>query len=221
MTPVPAKTPPVCRVAGLLLAAGAGRRAGGPKALRTEAPEGEPAGAETWVERAVEALLAGGCQEVTVVVGARADRVRKLVERQSESRSGAGSVRVVEATDWADGMGASLRAGLQSLQIRHAHGSGAAGRVDCAMVHLVDLPDVGRDVIARLVPLASADVLARAGYASGPGHPVLLGRDHWAGVLQVAHGDQGARAYLRGQDVRVVDCSDLAGGADVDTPPPH
>ena len=87
------------------------------------------------------------------------------------------------------------------------------------MVHLVDLPDVGPEVVARLLRVASPDVLARAGYASGPGHPVLLGRTHWTGVLRVSRGDQGARAYLRGRDVRLVDCSDLAAGADVDTPP--
>jgi CTP:molybdopterin cytidylyltransferase MocA len=47
---------------------------------------------------------------------------------------------------------------------------------------------------------------------------VLLGRDHWAGVIATATGDQGARAYLRGHDVLAVECGDLATGADVDRP---
>ena len=49
-----------------------------------------------------------------------------------------------------------------------------------------------------------------------PGHPVLLGRDHWAGVAATATGDAGARDYLRGRDVTLVECGDLATGRDVD-----
>jgi nicotine blue oxidoreductase len=61
-----------------------------------------------------------------------------------------------------------------------------------------------------------------AGYAGGRrGHPVLLGRDHWAGVAEAAHGDVGARPYLRTHAalVRVVPCGDVADDADLDTPP--
>ena len=52
-----------------------------------------------------------------------------------------------------------------------------------------------------------------------PGHPVLLGRDHWAGVIETAVGDQGARAYLAPRDVTLVECGDLASGHDVDSLP--
>jgi nicotine blue oxidoreductase len=45
----------------------------------------------------------------------------------------------------------------------------------------------------------------------------LLGRDHWSGVVETAVGDQGARDYLIEHPPREVECSDLAGGADVDT----
>jgi len=59
--------------------------------------------------------------------------------------------------------------------------------------------------------------LARATYDGRPGHPVLLGRDHWAGVVQTAVGDYGARAYLADRDVTLVECGDLATGRDVDS----
>lgn len=182
-------------VAGLLLAAGAGTRMGRPKALVEDA--GVP-----WVVSASRALAAGGCAEVLVVVGAAADEVRDLLRGEP--------VGVVLAADWAEGMGASLRAGLRSL----ADSSDA----DAAVVHLVDLPDVGPEVVRRLVDVAGPDVLARASYGPGSvGHPVLLGRDHWAGVIDTATGDRGARDYLRTRDVAVVDCADLATGADVDS----
>ena len=61
--------------------------------------------------------------------------------------------------------------------------------------------------------------LLRAAYDGQPGHPVVLGRDHWAGVSAVADGDRGARDYLSAQAVRLVECADIGSGMDVDHPP--
>jgi len=46
---------------------------------------------------------------------------------------------------------------------------------------------------------------------------VVIGREHWDGVIATATGDEGARGYLRGRSVVEVECSDLGDGADVDT----
>ncbi|MBO9520457.1 MAG: NTP transferase domain-containing protein [Nocardioidaceae bacterium] len=174
-------------VAGLLLAAGAGTRYGKPKAL-----------VDGWLAGAVAALRDGGCSSVTVVLGAAADETRRLVP------SGAS---IVVAPDWDEGMGASLRAGLSSL---------GDASFEAVVVHLVDLPDVGPFVVRRLLGGASAGALARATYGGRPGHPVLIGRDHWAGVIAGAVGDQGARDYLRRHQVDEIECGDLAEGDDVD-----
>ena len=81
----------------------------------------------------------------------------------------------------------------------------------------MDLPDVGADVVRRVLAAATGpQVLARAAYAGEPGHPVLLGRDHWAAVAESATGDRGARDYLAAHDVTLVECGDLATGADRD-----
>lgn len=182
-------------IAGLLLAAGAGRRYGMPKAL---------VDGGAWLRRAVAALTDGGCDPVLVVVGAQADRVVPLVPETAST---------VLAADWAEGMGASLRAGLTEL-VRSA-----PPQVQAALVHLVDLPDVEASVVRRLVALADPAVVARAGFESQPGHPVLLGRQHWADIVALAQGDRGARDWLAGRsDLAVVDCSDLASGIDVDRP---
>jgi CTP:molybdopterin cytidylyltransferase MocA len=184
-------------VEGLLLAAGAGRRMGMPKALVSD-------DAGSWLVRGVETLRDGGCLPITVVLGADADRARDLVDGVD--------VAVVVADDWAEGMGASLRAGLRSLD-----GSAEDGVV----VSLVDLPDLVPEVVSRVIAAAGAGpaALARASYDGRPGHPVLLGRDHWAGVVETAVGDQGARAYLGSRDVTLVECADLATGRDVDSRP--
>ncbi len=85
-------------------------------------------------------------------------------------------------------MGASLRTGLSHLQ----HGDATR-----CLVTLVDLPDVTAPVVRRMLDLPdNEDVLGRATYQGRPGHPVLLGRAHWPGVIEEAAGDQGARDYL-------------------------
>ena len=185
-------------VRGLLLAAGAGRRMGGPKALLRDAS------GETYVERGVRVLHDGGCDAVTVVVGAAAAEVAALVR-------GLG-VEVVVAEGWETGMGASFRAGLAAVEPQST--------VDAVVVSLVDLPDVGPEVVRRLLSVVppSPTALARTSYDGTPGHPVLIGRDHWAAVAVTAEGDRGAREYFRTHEHRTVECGDLATGRDVDTP---
>ncbi|WP_328607347.1 nucleotidyltransferase family protein [Amycolatopsis sp. NBC_00345] len=181
------------RVAGLLLAAGAGRRFGGPKALAEL--DGEPL-----VRRALRTLIEAGCGPVRVVVGAAAGEVRALLPDPELA---------VYAEGWESGMGASLRAGLTAL----ADVDGP----EAALVHLVDLPWVGADVIARVAAGATEDVVARAAYDGVPGHPVLLGRRWWAEIAGSASGDRGARDWLATRaDLRLVECADLGSGRDVD-----
>ncbi|UGT39327.1 NTP transferase domain-containing protein [Nocardia yamanashiensis] len=85
----------------------------------------------------------------------------------------------------------------------------------------VDTPDVGADVVARVIAAArgSASGLARAVFGAVPGHPVVLGREHWAGVSAAAQGNSGAGSYLRERaDMVCVTCDDLATGMDQDYP---
>src|SRR6478609_5704227 len=155
---------------------------------------------EGWLPHAADTLA--DCDRVVVVLGAAADEAGALLD--------AHDVTIVVNPDWADGMGSSLSVGLAHL----LHGDATR-----CLVTLVDLPDVGPDVVRRLLEQPdAADVLARATYDGTPGHPVLIGRDHWAGVIATATGDQGARDYLRPRDVVLVECGDLATGRDVDRP---
>jgi CTP:molybdopterin cytidylyltransferase MocA len=171
-------------VTGVLLAAGAGTRYGMPKVL---AEQGE------WLRLAVEALSGGGCDDVVVVLGAAMADVPA-------------PARAVVAADWADGMSASVRAGLASIS-----------DADLAVLALVDTPDVGADVVRRVVAAAGPTGLARACYGGRPGHPVAIARGFWPALVTTLHGDEGARRFLSGRDdVALIECGDLATGLDVD-----
>lgn len=186
-------------IQGLLLAAGAGTRMGMPKALKV-GDDGVP-----WLVRSVQSLREGGCHGVTVVLGAAAeDAVTHLAGLE---------VTTVLAEDWAEGMSASLRAGLQALDHQQA--------AEVAVISLVDLPDVSADVVRRCLDLGPQPAtLARAAYDGRPGHPVVLGRDHWDAVSDRTSGDAGARDYLAEHSPLLVECGDLATGEDRDRPGP-
>ncbi|MES5818834.1 nucleotidyltransferase family protein [Streptomyces sp. RG80] len=185
------------QVAGLLLAAGGGRRLGGrPKALLEH--RGRPL-----IENAVGVLRAAGCTRVHVVLGARADVVRERARLE-------GCV-LVDNPEWERGMGGSLRAGLDSL-------SGTGARA--ALVSLVDQPGIGPKAHARVLgAYTSPDSLVSAAYDGVRGHPVLFGSAHWADIAATATGDRGARAYLKEHADRItlVECGDIARPYDIDT----
>ncbi|MGH3728147.1 MAG: nucleotidyltransferase family protein [Micromonosporaceae bacterium] len=226
-------------VAGILLAAGAGRRYGMPKALVRH-------GDSLLVEHAVRTLREGGCVPIVVVLGAAADEVRQ--------RATLGDATVVDNADWATGMGSSLRAGLSTVAALSAvpvtevagpdavadrdvadpdvadpdavagreamAGRDAPGReVVATVVLLVDTPGVTPAAVTRLAEDASPDRLAVATYQGERGHPVLLGRRHWDGVMESAVADMGARRYLARHQVIEVPCDDIADGTDLDRPP--
>jgi CTP:molybdopterin cytidylyltransferase MocA len=189
-------------VAGLVLAAGAGRRYGMPKALI--AYQGR-----LLVQRAADTLREAGCIRTSVVLGADASRVREAAPDLPET---------VVNVDWAAGMGSSLRAGLAAL---------AGSAADASVILLVDMPGVTAEAVRRViaagagpVPAAARSALVMGGYDGRRGHPVLLGRDHWAGVAAAAVGDRGARDYLRAHAdrVRVVPVGDVADDSDIDVP---
>ena len=152
---------------GILLAAGAGSRMGWPKAL-THADDGS-----SWLATAIERLLDGGCDHVIVVLGAQADRARELVPSGRP-------VRVVVADDWSEGMSASLRAGFAAARETESEpGEAPTEEARVAVITLVDLPGLPVEAVARLLDGADTATLRQAVFGERPGHPVVVGREHW------------------------------------------
>jgi molybdenum cofactor cytidylyltransferase len=173
--------------AGLVLAAGAGRRFGDePKQLAEL--DGRPL-----LQHAVDAAIAADAlQRVVVVLGARAEQVREAIAF--------GRAEPVVCPEWEEGQAASLRCGIRAL--------GGAERI---VVTLGDQPWVSTEAIMRL---AREPPGTRAAYDGVPGHPVVLGGELAEAALGL-EGDEGARGLLRG--ARTVECGDVADARDVDT----
>jgi CTP:molybdopterin cytidylyltransferase MocA len=179
----------------MVLAAGEGTRFGFPKGL-ARTPDGTP-----WLALAERMLRLAGCDDVIVLVGARGDEVAALADERSV---------VVRVDDWEDGLAATLRAGVA-----------AAARAGCdiAVITPVDTPDAPADAVRRLLAITPDDpatTLTQAVYRGAPGHPVLIGRDHFAALTEALTGDRGARAYLTAHGAIEVECADLWSGADID-----
>jgi molybdenum cofactor cytidylyltransferase len=170
----------------LVLAAGLGSRFGGGKLTA-------PFGGGVLLDGALATAFAAPVRSVTLVTGAEAAKVASAAQTFAARAGQAARLRIVHAADFAEGMGASLRAGAAALP------------ADCegAFVFLGDMP---RAPVAVLAPMAEA---VRAGApAAAPqfggrrGNPVLVGRALIPQLLTLT-GDAGAREILRGLGERL------------------
>jgi molybdenum cofactor cytidylyltransferase len=180
-------------IAGVVLAAGGSTRFGSPKQLADL--RGRPL-----LEHALDAIRAvPAIDPIVVVLGAQADAVRERVDLDG--------IEVAIATDWREGISASLRAGV-----------GAAADADAIVIVLGDQPMITPQVIAAVLDRVDGPhPAARATFAGAPGHPVLVKRSLFAELAELS-GDEGARALLEAHGVETIECGHLASAHDVDTP---
>lgn len=175
-------------VVGVLLAAGAGRRFGG------DAPKVRALlrGRELW-EWPLEALRGGGVDALVVVQGA--------------TRFAVAGAEVVVCEEWAEGLAASLRAGVEAAASRGADG---------VVVALADQPLLDSRAVARVLAARGGGARAvRATYGGVPNHPSVIEAAVF-GEISALRGDEGARRLLEG--ARLVACDGLGAPDDVDTP---
>jgi len=176
-------------VAGILLAAGAGRRLGQPKAL-------VELGGRPLVARGIALLREGGAAPVIVVTGSAAVNLTGVI--------------TVHNPHWSTGMASSLAAGLATVP--DASEAAVVALVDQPLVGAAAV----RRLIAAYQDGASVAVAA---YGGRPRNPVLLARRHWGEVTALAAGDAGAREFLRARPdlVTLVECGDTGRPDDIDT----
>jgi CTP:molybdopterin cytidylyltransferase MocA len=152
---------------------------------------------ERLVDRAVRLLRESGAEEIYVVLGAWLGEVP--------------GAKIIENPKWQTGMGSSLQIGLNYL----ANNT----ELNRILITLVDLPGLTAPAITRVA--TDENEISVASYAGVRGHPVAFERQHWIPVAQSAHGDSGARDYLKthSEKIKLIEVSDIASGEDLDFAP--
>ena len=161
------------RVAAIVLAAGEGRRLGGPKALTA-------LGDGTFASAVLDRFDRQDVAARIVVIGAQAERVAAAARWPS-------GVSVVVNERWHEGMLTSVWSGLDAA---------VALDVDAVLVHPVDNPLVAAATVgAVLEALEGGARIAVPSHAGRRGHPAGFARAAWP-ALRAAALDGGARSVL-------------------------
>ena len=161
------------RIAALVLAAGAGRRAGGPKALlRLQG--------RTFLERTAAAFRHPGIGRVYAVIGHDAARVRRETALPA-------AVTVLENSRHESGMLSSVLCGLDAAE---------ADGIDALILHPVDHPFVDAATLDRVIAgLRAGGRVVVPSWEGRRGHPAGFARPSWD-ALHAAPPAEGARAVL-------------------------
>lgn len=187
----------------IVLAAGTGSRFGGGKLLAAWA-------GGRLIDGALAVAFAAPVRTVRVVVGDQARAVAEAARALAEARGEGDRLGIVHAADYAEGMGASLRAGACDLP------DDAGGVV----VFLADMPRIPPGFPAKLIAAVTAGARAAAPVLQGRrGHPVAFAGALIPELRQVS-GDAGARDILRrlGPDLALLPADDPGVLFDVDRP---
>lgn len=178
--------------AGLILAAGASRRMGRPKALLAT-PEGE-----TFLHRVVR-IMSAHCDPIIVVVAPGC-----------ESWLAGTATRIAVNPDPDRGMLSSLQCGLESLDPQVEH----------VVFTPMDLPTLGEDTVAAVARAAGQAEVVIPRYKADRGHPVAISRAVACELLALDPLTANPKDVLRRDDARVLflDLDDPGAVRDIDEP---
>jgi molybdenum cofactor cytidylyltransferase len=162
------------KIAGVLLAAGQARRAGGINKLLATIND------EPVVRIAARNALGSGLASLTVVTGHMSTEIEAALDGLP--------VTFVHNPDYAEGMAGSIRAGIAALP----------ADADAALILLADMPEVTAEAIDRLIAAYAPEagvLIVGAAHDGKRGNPVLWDKSHFEDLARL-EGDSGARLLL-------------------------
>lgn len=181
----------------ILLAAGSSTRLGYPKQLIK-------INGETLLHRTARLALEAGCEPVIAVLGAEETTIRPALE----------DLAVLPATnpEWQEGMGSSLRHGVQRLLQTNP-------QAKAVLLLVCDQPKLSREHLNRLITTywANQAPIVASQYENRPGVPAIVSSQFFSELLK-SRGDQGARELLRGHPNETGYIDFPEGSSDIDTP---
>jgi len=193
------------KIAGLILSAGLSKRMGGkPKALL------EYRG-KTFLEIVVEKLKSASIKDCFIILGHRADEIKKLSEKKELLNIGCHFIfnqNYIEG-----GMLSSIITGINEIK----------GKYDALMLYPVDYPSIKNDTLNGIIKEYELypDTIISPAYNGRMGHPVLISSDYFDEIIQ-APPDKGARVVIHGYEgkpeLRIIDTDDKGVRFDIDTP---
>lgn len=184
------------RITAIVLAAGQSRRMGQENKLLQDL------GGRALVRHAVETALASPVQDVVVVTGHQADKVRAVLQGLD--------VRFVHNDAFEDGLSTSLRTGVGAID----------ESIDGVLICLGDMPDVTSELLTRMIaafkPVEDRLIVVPT-HQGKRGNPVLISTRFRAGLLDTK-GDTGAKFLLTSNEDVVVEIdADESVALDIDT----
>ncbi|MEM8798829.1 MAG: nucleotidyltransferase family protein [Pseudomonadota bacterium] len=189
----------------IILAAGRSVRFGETNKLLTQI-NGAPL-----ITHTLSAAADAGISRMIIVTGHEAEAVEAAVGSWQEGRGGIAShhIRFIYNEVYHDGMGSSVATGVRQIP----------PGTSSAFLTVGDLRHPKAETYQKLwqAHCGRADRIAVAKNGDQPGHPVLIGQDHFAAFANL-NGDTGGREILRSQPDRIIHVTcDESIADDIDT----
>ena len=196
--------------AAIILAAGSSSRMGGGRHKLLLPLRNRPV-----LAHVLDAALASQARPVVLVLGHQSEQVREHIATQAAHSH----LRIIENTNYLQGMSTSMRLGIQTLQ-SYGYMNSSHSEIDSALVLLGDQPLITAQDIDALIAAhrTSGKRVVASTYEGKRGNPILFDASLFPELLEVT-GDEGGRSVLERHrdEIATVEMGNPLANIDVDT----